>query len=159
VSKNSQTYSLDSIFWGQLVPTHNKLRSPSSVGYFDSFFKRNVIPERDRPALLIQTEDDVIYIHDGHHYLRSALKNLIPLRNLDVKIQQYTYADLNDINFSVGYVTPYNPKRYVRRHVLPEFKAYIMKLKEIDESEAVGAILANTNYYTEWRKVNSLVEL
>ena len=159
MSKKSPEFSIDNITWNQIVPTHNKLRSPSSLAYFNHWFAKGIVPERDHPTVLIQTEDKVLYVHDGHHYLTSAYKNNVPINRLDIVIKYYSYAELNDINFDCWYVTPYNPRYYVRRHILPEFKAYIKKLYEISECEAITGIMQNIHLYTERRKVQTLGDL
>lgn len=159
MSEKFPVFSLSDLTYNQLIPTHNTLRSPSSLAYFRNFFSRGLMPTRERPAILIQTEDNSIYIHDGHHYIYEAYKNGVQLSKLDIVIKQYTYAELNDINFEETWVTPYNPKYYVRRHVIPEFKKYIYKIYDINESEAITAIIANSKFYSEFRKVQSLSEL
>jgi hypothetical protein len=143
-----------------LIPTHNELRSKECLDYWLGVFTHNQYVISQHPAVkLSRTEDGCIYIHDGHHRLSAALLSNFPISLLRFEIVDFTYAQIAEINFDVGWVTPYNPRTHVRVHNLHIVKPYILALREFDELMAIDAIRCNFDMYAKPRRFSNLADI
>jgi len=152
-----------------LIPTHNKLRSVKNLQSMIYMMKNDLFRiERAKllsdPIEILHTEDDKYYLNDGHHRICAAYLYGFSCSVLNFKISNYTYAQINEHNFSCGWVTPYNPITHVRNDNCKWFKEAVLSIKS-GESEFAHewAVNAIYNYgpkaYMEERKVWTIQEL
>lgn len=143
----------------QLIPTHNKLRDIWTFKRFVRQFKRGVDIEKFGQIPVVITEDNCCYVWDGHHRLAamSYLGLRIPLSVITP--YHYTYKQLMEINFTKGYVTPFNPKTECRLS-FHEFKDSVLKMyKNKHEQDVLDYIWNNENLYKEGRDITNFYQL
>ncbi len=150
--------------YDMLIPTHNLLRS------MDSFFKIKEIICSDESQTIFQKPikvlsiEDKFYLNDGHHRVCAASFSRAAFSNFKVNVETYTYEQLMEINFSCGWVTPYNPRTHVRTNNCRWFKDAVLNIKAGSSEYATEwAISAIRNYgpkaYMEERKIWTIQEL
>lgn len=149
-----------------LIPTHNELRSSSVLKYFRQQIKAGKKPQ---PIELIKVRyypsyTSRIYIHDGHHRAVAAkLERLESLTPDEYNIREVPYTDYLQINFDVGWVTPFDLMSEVRRADFFDFKNTVMYLfdnPEFSSIEFIKNFIHNRRYfYVEPRKVWSVGDM
>lgn len=153
-----------------LIPTHNELRSPSVLEYFRQQIKAG---KKLQPIELIKVRhypsyDHRIYIHDGHHRAVAAkLERLETLSPDEYNIREVPYTDYLQINFDVGWVTPFDLMSEVRKADFFDFKNEVMDMwkyrfylvDRIKVRSISRFIESNRNRYVEPRKVWSVGDI
>lgn len=144
---------MNRIILDDLVVTQNKLRHPA---------KAINVGELTRQILLTRTEDEVLYIHDGHHRLFGLWKSGV--RALDgsyFRIKDFTYAQLMDINLELGWVTPIDFRTHCRRSDLSEYKDFILnESKDIYTDLPIEEMIrVYRHWYKTKRKIMHIREL
>jgi len=134
-----------------LISTQFNLRDWDAVGGMSSFcrgggfFTSDVLKDwssknKDRTSQsLIQIskfEDDVHYIHDGHHRtLGIYLGDRDYLREDEFQITDWTYAEYMEISFENSWLTPFDPRAEVRSG---DFFTFKKRVWEIYEDQSPG---------------------
>ena len=141
-----------------LIPTHNRLRNPSRIKFFDYEYKKPISLSRI---------DNQLYVHDGHHrlvYEISKGNNTLPDNYFTIK--DFTKEKYDEINFDYGYVTPFDIESECRKPNFFEYKIYIIRLfKCVVDDVADGTnlverfILSTKDMYVEKRSVFTMEEL
>lgn len=87
-------------------------------------------------------ENGRLFIHDGHHRIAAIyLGGRKYITDKEFKIQDWKYSDYTDINFKVGWVTPYDPRIEVR---LPDYQIFKMKVQwSLGNSESYARYIIN----------------
>lgn len=136
-----------------LIPTHNELRSMEVVELWKQFFFDGKVL-RCQPVNLSEIEGE-IYIHDGHHRLAGLwLAGGRTLYEGEYTLRKFTVKDYLTINWTRGYVTPFDPREQVRIADFKDIKERILE-SEWDED----FIYSNRFLWSEDRKISSLEEL
>ena len=146
-----------------LIVTQNELRSMHNLQMMLNSFNESLYPLSTDKIILIKTEDDKHYIHNGHHRLVALY--LLGIEELSPEwytIWNMTYAQLTSINFDKGYVTPYDPRRECRKSNFMQYKTKAMNIFHI--YGYVGAInfvnlALASQVYLEKRQINTVKEL
>lgn len=144
----TQLNRLKPLVLADLIPTHNRLRSPERL--------KSIINNKFSPPN-ISLVDGKYYIHDGHH--RLVCMFFLGYREItDYILTEFKTNDYNEINLSMGYVTPFDIKTECR---LPEFFKFkeIILSHDITDLNAEAYIRRFENYYCEKRTVFSLEQL
>lgn len=120
---------MSTIDTSRIIPTHNRFRNPEKakelilVKEYCDFILNN----QRGPIILIQTEDDQLWCHDGHHRLAAIDWHYGKIDLNYVDVHGYSYKDLDSINLDVKYVTPYDPRIECRLENFWEFKKFVLK--------------------------------
>jgi len=81
-----------------------------------------IFHDRYKLITILQTEDGLKWVTDGHHALGSlVLGNRPVLYSNEYHLIPMTYAMLNSINWMKSWVTPFDPRTHVR---LADFHAF-----------------------------------
>jgi hypothetical protein len=141
-----------------IIPTQNSLRSYEIVQNCLAALERG---ERLTPILLSKMEDNVVYLHDGMHRLCSYfLFGLSELPEDSFKVKGMTYKQYADINWFVGYVTPFDLRTECRIADLYNWKNKVFAFKEcVGEKAAEWYIKLNDFEYKEDRVVYSVKDV
>ena len=111
-----------------IIPTHNSLRDPNKVYEYLSMLENG---KKLEPVIVKQLDDGKLYLHDGMHRLCAYWLNGITSLNEDQYILKYfTYDQFLEVNFKVGWVTPFDLRTEVRVSDLHEWKDKITLIKE-----------------------------
>ena len=143
-----------------LVPTHNRLREPVKVVHIMNAITGGTF-ENKEPCVIIKV-DEVNYIWNGHHRLKACQLLGLDVDKLPfpIEIKTMKIEELVSINFLVGYVTPFDPKRYCRKPEFFVFKKRVMNtFREWGFSEALYQISDRFSEYAESRTVYNLAEI
>ena len=140
-----------------IIPTHNSLRNLES---FISFVADpRLIINSEIPPLILNIEG-CMYLNDGHHRLTAALYLDIPLPDIKIQYATYSYAEMMEPNFNTGWLTPYDPRIYVRSNDCLKFKNIVKSFTKYScENEAKLFMKRATKMFLEPRTANSLKEL
>lgn len=147
----------------KIIPTHNRFRNPEKAkelimvrDYCDY-----ILNNQRGPIVLIQTEDDQLWCHDGHHRLAAVDYHYGEIDENYVEIKKYSYQQLNEINLSVSYVTPYDPRVECRLENFWMFKNWILNPNNLPEwKKHINTIIKTYHEeYKEQRRVHTLREL
>jgi len=126
-----------------LTPTQDAFRDYEQVTLMSKFvvnggfFTREALLEHDptrKPLLIAVTkfEDGALYIRDGLHRVAAmCMASRSYLREDEYCIEPMNYVDYDTVNFKVGWVTPHDPRKFVRKADLTQFKALVA----VNESE------------------------
>lgn len=114
----------------------------------DNFSKTRLIS-------ITKFEDGGLFIHDGHHRIGAILMaGRDFLRKDEYTVNEMQYAQYDEINPSVGFVTPFVPTEEIRLSNFSEFKDIAIELFEKDESnKAVFFIRNNRHSYCRPREM------
>lgn len=105
-------------------------------------------------------EDDVYFLHDGHHRaVTTWIAGRKYLHDAEYHIKDMLYSQYADINFEVGWFTPYDPRHEMRFPDVKPFKTEVRKLLEDDPDEAVEFIKKNKYKYCRPHKLMKVPEL
>lgn len=108
-----------------------------------------------KPEKLIQInrfENGSHAIHDGHHRCLSIwLAGRESLNPKEFVFSYWSYKQYGEINFSNGYVTPYNPLEEIRHADFFDFKSEVIKIAEYSVEKAIEFIKINRSRYCEPR--------
>jgi len=99
-------------------------------------------------------EDGQLYIQDGHHRLCAIILAGRPfLFGDEYEISDWKYSQYEEINFSVNWVTPYEPRTMTRN---PDYGDYKQRVVECMEEHGYWAaeifIEDNANLYCKQRE-------
>src|SRR5689334_5392952 len=107
----------------ELIPTHNYLRQPQSVlSILDELRKETFL---SKELCIIYKIGNRHFIGNGHHRLKSAyLCGFSDIEDLpwSCTIKEFKLSDFMSINFTLNYVTPYNPILQCRKAEFFTFK-------------------------------------
>lgn len=105
-------------------------------------------------------EDGVMYIHDGHHRtLATLLAGRLLLYPTEFKITHWMYEQYLEINFEVGWVTPFDPRTQCRKADLQKFKRYVIREAKESPEKAIKLIKKYKLIYAEPRKIFTVRDL
>lgn len=134
--------------------------------YLHSFAKKNNL----RPSPLIQISkfnDGLFYLHDGHH--RSVATRLGGRKEFypeEYEIKTWTYEQYLNINFNIGFVTPFDPRTQCRKAELSHFKKKIRDIAKTNRGYAEELIwlawkglCPDEDFYWEPRVIRSVLDL
>lgn len=152
----------------KIIPTHNRFRNPQKAkeliivrDYCDY-----ILNNQRGPIVLIETEDKQLWCHDGHHRLAAIDYHYGEIDEEYVQILDYSYAQLNQVNYKCKYVTPYDPRIECRHENFWEFKKEILELfvkaedrVEHHMSTIIAMIILDSYKFKEPRSVHTLREL
>lgn len=139
-----------------MIPTHNKIRDFDLVMSITEQYETIIT----NPICVMVTEDGKEWIRDGHHRAAALwlVYGFIPEQY--VKYEVLDYIKINEINLSVGWMTPFDPRTTCR---LPSFGYYKETIKFVKErhgeEHAESFIRLYPFMYSEPRKINSIEEL
>lgn len=121
-----------------LIVTHNDLRNPASLpemiryvgqgGFWTetdlaSFSKSQRLGRTSPLIQLSRFEDDLIYLHDGHHRTAATyLGGRDYLRDDEYHISDWRYSDYELLSHEKGWYTPFDPRTHVRTPDFGYFK-------------------------------------
>lgn len=146
----------------EIIITQSGLRDqiqiPSMVEFVrqGGYFSPQAIQEFCEPKgiycspkiFLSRFPDGQIYFHDGHHRSYAIwLGCRTWLHESEYSIKDFSYEDYLEVNLSVGFVTPFDPRKEVRRCDFLEYKSTIndiirqMKSGSIDEEHLKTSIM------------------
>lgn len=93
--------------------------------------KGKIFHDRYKLITILQTEDGLKWVTDGHHALGSlVLGNRPVLYSNEYHLIPMTYAMLNSINWMKGWITPFDPRTHVRLADFHTFKDEIINSVE-----------------------------
>jgi len=117
----------------------------------------------DKPKLIGITrfEDGKLYLHDGHRRTCAiVLGSRNYLRDDEYFIKDMTYSLYSEINFDVGFVTPFDPRVEVRVNNFSRYKNTVMDLWQQGRiDEALAYIKEHKNWYARPREHTSVYEI
>lgn len=136
----------------KLIPTQNRLRKlvgPLTLEDIEIAVKIELIRLQD---------DGELYIANGHHRCVGLFKfgyTDVPDNRFNIK--SFSIADMESINFRVGYTTPFNPWRECRLADLTNFRMHLSGIAEFDQKRKF--IINHAESYKETRKIWKVSEL
>lgn len=145
-----------------IIPTHNKIRNYKSVQYFRSIFELGQIDNRQIwPVNLTRTEDSKLYLWNGcHRVVAYYLAGFREISEEYISILDMKYSDIYSVNFTKGFVTPFDPRKECRKAEFFIYKEVVMNILENTGYYcAMDYIVRNHGEYCEKRKINSIKEL
>ena len=113
-------------------------------------------PGRISPLIQISRfPDGQDFIHDGHHRIATTwLGGRKVIYPEEYEVTEWTYELYLEINLSVGWVTPFDPRTHVRK---PELHAFKKLVKENQLPEEF--IRDNLDLYCEIRRFHTIDEM
>ena len=120
---------------------------------------------KGRPAVrliaLTRFEDDRLFVHDGHHRAAAILAGgRTFLREDEYFVRPMRYAQYEQVNFAVQYVTPFAPHSEVRLPDFSEFKRRVLDLHDAGRhAEAEAFIRDHRRMYCRPRTRTRVAEL
>ena len=133
-------------------PTHNELRNPAVLPKLIDRY-----PFANHPKIII-TEDGEMYCGDGHHRLVAADYKWGSIDMSMVDVFYLSYSKFLEVNFEVGWVTPYDPRTHCRLPDFYDYKVQVMSYHRQKMFVEADRLIENT-VYTEPRTVNYISEL
>jgi len=113
-----------------------------------------------RPIAIAHFPDGRRMIRDGHHRsLATYLGGRTYLRHDEYRLEAYTYEMYAEINFEVGFVTPFDPRTEVRVPDFTAFRQEVFQLYARNPAEAVAFIRQNKVRYARPHTRNTLAQL
>lgn len=104
--------------------------------------------------------DGWMMIRDGHHRcLATYVGGRAYLRHDEYNIQEYTYEMYAEINFAVGFVTPFDPRIEVRLPDFGSFRQEALRLYAHNPQAAVEFIRRNKFRYARPRRYYNLTQM
>lgn len=104
--------------------------------------------------------DGKLMIHDGHHRGISVVlggrKFIYPE---EFVIVDWAYEDYVEINFDKRWVTPFDPRNFLRTPDIHVFKNKALDIAKTSREQAEKFIRENQNIYVVDRKINYIKEL
>lgn len=111
-------------------------------------------------AEIIRFPDGKYMVHDGHHRVVATwIAGRHHLRSDEFKIKELTYENYMGINFSVGWVTPFDPRCELRSADIGVYKTHVLDLFAVDEALARNYIQDHKHLYVLPRTVFNVEEL
>lgn len=146
----------------RLTPTQGDVRRPAHVHALTEALKRGEpLTAPLNPIRVARFEDGALYVHNGHHRVTACvLAGRDHLRPEEYAIQDWTYAQYLEINWSAHYLTPFHPPTETRVADLTRFRASVTFVETHSGRKAAEAfILRHTHLYKRRRCVATFVEL
>ena len=160
----------------QLIPTHNSLRNLKSFYHFVAAFYQHDGDtygwsiRRGSKISIIQTEDDKLYLWDGHHCAAAAhWAGHAYIPRSEYNITKMTYEKVMTINFDKGYVTPFDMRTECRLADFSFFKNFVLDIYRNTPNPLLGiqhnyeeikeSIKEMSHQYKELRKAHNIEEL
>jgi hypothetical protein len=121
-----------------------------------------------RPGRLIQlslfpgeaSSPGPLVVHDGHHRLVAThLAGRAFLEPAEYQVTAWTYADYLAINFTAGWVTPFDPRSHVRTADFESWKQRVLAVAAADQAAAEQMICEQSAAYREPRRYGSIAAL
>lgn len=133
-----------------IIPTHNEFRNRQKAKELIECeeYCTYILNNQRGPIVLIQTEDNQLWCHDGHHRLAAIDWHDGKINEQYVEIRKYTYAQMNEINLDCGYVTPYDPRLECRCCNFWEYKNDL--LDELEEWYVCGSFSIKEKVAKDW---------
>ena len=104
--------------------------------------------------------DGRMMIRDGHHRcLATYIGGRASLRHDEYIVETYTYEMYAEINFEVGFVTPFDPRTEVRVPDFTAFRQEVFRLYALNPEEAVAFIRQNKARYARPHTRSNLAQL
>ena len=113
------------------------------------------------PVQLSRFEDGQIYCHNGHHRIGSCtLAGREMLLEGEYRIEEWTYAQYQEINWAARWTTPFDPRLETRIADLTPFRVALgFVVDRAGEPAAEAFIRRHTGLYRTPRVVTTFVEL
>lgn len=110
---------------------------------------------------IVEFEDGRRFIHDGHHRIAAIyLAGRKELREDEFLLSQWTYEQYRDINLSLRWITPFDPRFQVRACDYEKYKQHIWFVhSEFGESEACLEIKKRCHIYLRPRRSLSIQDM
>lgn len=122
-------------------------------GIFSESFIESHLGHKAPLIAITRFEDGTLILHDGHH--RVAAICLSSKRNFlyesEYFIQEMSYDFYNQVGFKVGWVTPFDPRFFVRIPDFKQFKQKVLKMYTYNQTEAEKYIYSNASEYLKLR--------
>jgi hypothetical protein len=113
-----------------------------------------------RPIAIARFPDGRMMIRDGHHRcLATYIGGRAYLRHDEYTVETYTYEMYAEINFEVGFVTPFDPRTEVRVPDFTAFRQEVFQLYARNPEEAVAFIRQNKSRYARPHTRSNLAQL
>lgn len=155
-----------------IIPTHNEIREPRSVGSFVRFLREGrLYRAQKRPITINRFEDGTLYARDGHRRISAAvLTDVKVLLEGEYTIEEFPYANYKKPNIHNGWFTPFDPVEQCRLANFADFKEEVLAIYDSIRSTAefpipvnydpvIEFIEKNANRYREPRRVHSFEQL
>lgn len=115
-----------------LLITQNDFRNFENVrSMAEDVRKGKIFHDRYKLITILQTEDGLKWVTDGHHALGSLVLGGRPaLYSNEYHLIPMTYAMLNSINWLKGWITPFDPRTHVRLADFHVFKEEVLNSLE-----------------------------
>jgi len=113
------------------------------------------------PVQLSRFEDEQIYCHNGHHRVAACvMAGRTDLEEGEYEVQEWTYAQYQEINWDAGWTTPFDPRLETRAADLSPFRTALgFVVERAGRAAAEAFILRHTGLYKTPRVVTTFVEL
>jgi len=112
------------------------------------------------PIAIARFPDGRMMIRDGHHRcLATYIGGRAYLRHDEYTVETYTYEMYAEINFEVGFVTPFDPRTEVRVPDFTAFRQEVFQLYARNPEEAVAFIRQNKSRYARPHTRSNLAQL
>ena len=139
-----------------MIPTHNTIRDIDLVMKLAEHYELLV----NSPISVMVTEDGQEWIRDGHHRAAAVWLAYGYIPKQYIKYEVLSYDKINSVNFSVGWITPFNPVNTCR---ISDFRYYKDTIKFVvkshGEKHAESFIRLYPFLYSEPRLITSVEEL
>lgn len=97
-------------------------------GFFNEDALLEYDPNHHSLIALVSTPDGKLHVRDGLHRVYVINRANRPLRADEYTIENKTYEEFMKINFDCGWVTPFDPRREVRKSNFFNFKNDIIAI-------------------------------
>lgn len=104
-------------------------------------------------------EDGTLLIQNGHHRCRATREVREFLYEDEYLISDRIVRGYEEINFSRGFVTPFDPKTEIRLADFSAFKAKVLELSKTDPDAAAEYVMQNPHLYKRPRTILRVMEL
>jgi hypothetical protein len=110
------------------------------------------------PIQIVEFEDGCRMIHDGHHRVMASFLTGRTLTPQEYIIVPMTYDRYRTPNFSIGFVTPFDPVTEVRIHDFMDFKKSVLHALAEGQME-VAYNLMQLKTFCRPRTIKTVAEL
>ena len=146
----------------RLIPTQGDVRCPARVRELVAALRVGcLVTTPDNPIRIARFEDGALYVHNGHHRVTACvLAGREVLQPTEYAIQDWTYAQYQEINWSAHYLTPFHPPTETRVADLTRFRTAVAFVEtRAGRLAAEAFIYRHTHLYKRRRCVATFVEL
>lgn len=146
--------------------TQSYIRDPSQIrGMIEYLWEHSNFSDLERKIVIKEFDDGELYIHDGHHRILAlymAFSWDARLHEDEFILKSFKYEDFQKINWSCGWITPFNLREETRLPCVKEWKDHIvyrLLARDCSMGDLESYIYENGNRYKEKRQVNTIRDL